>query len=498
MNTGGGEPRAITTDSFAVISSADISSDGSRIVFDAVSPGKITEDILVTSALGGGSRVIAQSAFLPRWQADGKRIFFARGLYSNTISKSRKLEIWSVEPEGTNERLEFIDSISVSGRLSLSTSPDNRSIAWIRTVTAGGSQDIFVRDLASGAERQLTFDKKSIDEVCWTPNNQIIFSSNKSGNTNLWMIPSGGGSEVQITKGSGPDLGMKISADSKKLLYYQNQMTSDLWVGSLQTGMAQQLTFDDRIKFQPTISPDGNSIAFVTKISDPLKTSSLLFVMNRDGNNRRQITSNEEIAVLPTWSPDGKWIAYTVVRADSARYFKSYITDIGRPGAPKFVGNGQVLFWLDQQHLLLVVPSPYKTLIASVETGEVKPFFIDSTIAFPLPGGKDVFYRDLRRGREGRWVVEVNASFEPKGAPRKILGTVEIVISPRLDFLVYQKPPGELFRMSLPSGKEERIPGSFPGFSFGGAPSLNANTKEIIYAKVRSQGKLVMIENLFK
>jgi dipeptidyl aminopeptidase/acylaminoacyl peptidase len=344
----------------------------------------------------------------------------------------------------------------------------------------------------------LTFDKKSIDEVCWAPNNQIIFSSNKGGNTNLWMIPSGGGTEVQITKGTGPDLGMKISADSKKLLYYQNQITSDLWIGSLRTGIAQQVTFDDRVKFQPALSPDGNSIAFVTRISDPLKTSSFIVVTNRDGNNRRQITSNEEIAVQPKWSPDGRWIAYTVVRVDSAGYIKSYITDIGRPGAPKFVGNGQALFWLDPQHLVLVVPSPYKTMIASAETGEVKPFFEDSTIAFPLSGGKFVFYRDLRRGREGRWVVEVNASFVPKGTPRKILGPGDALISPRSDFLIYQKSPGELLRVSLLSGKEERIPNSFPGFSFGAAPSLNPDTKEIIYAQIRSQGKLVMIENLFK
>ncbi len=498
MNTGGGEPRAITADSFNVINSADVSSDGGRVVFDAVSPGRTTVDVLVTSALGGGSRVVAQSAFLPRWEPDGKRIFFTRGIYSNTISKSRKLEIWSVEPEGANERMEFIDSISVSGRLSLSLSPDNRSLAWIRTFTQGGSQELFVRDLASGTERQLTFDKKNIDEVCWAPNNQIIFSSNKSGNTNLWMIPSGGGTEVQITKGTGPDLGMKISADSKKLLYYQNQFTSDFWVGSMVTGVAQQITFDDRIKVQPALSPDGTLIAFVTGSSDPLKASSSVVVTNRDGNNRRQITSNEEKGVQPRWSPDGRSIAYTVARTDTVGYIKGYVSDIGKPGTPKFIGNGVAFMWMNQQNLLLLVPSPPRTLMASVETGEIKQFFQDSTSAFPVSGGKYVCYRDLRRGREGRWVVEVNASFEQKGTPRKILGPVDALISPRADCLVYQKSPGELWSVSLPSGKEKKIPGSFPGFTFGGNSSLNPDTKEIIYTKVRSQGKLVMIENLFK
>jgi len=312
------------------------------------------------------------------------------------------------------------------------------------------------------------------------------------------MTPSGGGTEVQITKGSGPDLGMKISADSKKLLYYQNQFASDFWVGSMATGVAQQITFDERIKVQPALSPDGTLIAFVAGSSDPLKASSTVIVTNRDGSNRRPITSNEETGAQPRWSPDGRSIAYTVVKLDSAGYIKSYISEIGKPGAPKFIGNGVAFMWTNQQTLLLFTPSAPRTFIASIETGEVKPFFEDSTSAFPVSGGRYVCYRDLRRGREGRWVVEVDPSFVPKGTPQKILGPVDVIISPRADFLVYQKSPGELWKVPLPSGKQVRIPGSFPGFTFGGTPSLNPETKEIIYAKVRSQGKLVMIENLFK
>ena len=67
--------------------------------------------------------------------------------------------------------------------------------------------------LAGGRERQLTHDGKNIDEVCWTRQGLIIFSSNRAGNTNLWAMRASGGPAVQITKGAGPDLGMRISAD---------------------------------------------------------------------------------------------------------------------------------------------------------------------------------------------------------------------------------------------------------------------------------------------
>ncbi len=155
---------------------------------------------------------------MPRWQPDGKRIFF----YKGNPWKDKKLIIWSVTPEGTDEHLEFRDPISNIARTSLSVSPEGKSVTWLRTSQDDQYQEIMIRELSSGKERQLTFNKKNIDEVCWASNNQIIFSSNISGNTNLWMIPADGGKQVQITKGLGPDLGIKISTDLKKLLYFQS------------------------------------------------------------------------------------------------------------------------------------------------------------------------------------------------------------------------------------------------------------------------------------
>ena len=77
--------------------------------------------------------------------------------------------------------------------------------------------------MKSGEERQLTFDKKNIDDVAWTRNGFIIFSSNRGGNTNLWVVPAEGGTPVQLTKGSGPDIGLSVSGDGQKLVYLQQQ-----------------------------------------------------------------------------------------------------------------------------------------------------------------------------------------------------------------------------------------------------------------------------------
>ncbi|MCB0833342.1 MAG: protein kinase, partial [Bacteroidetes bacterium] len=172
MNTLGGEPRRITSDSAIYMQSTDISPDGSLIAYDkATSPTDIA--IYAVPSLGGISTKIADGGGLPRWRPDGKRIGFI------TLKLS---DFWSVNTDGNDKKLEFTDSISFNAagqltRVSFSWSPDGNSVAWLTTFSS--YQEIFIWDLISHRSRQLTFDKKNIDEVCWMPNNQIVFSSNR-------------------------------------------------------------------------------------------------------------------------------------------------------------------------------------------------------------------------------------------------------------------------------------------------------------------------------
>lgn len=50
--------------------------------------------------------------------------------------------------------------------------------------------------------------------------------------------------------------------------------------------------------------------------------------------------------------------------------------------------------------------------------------------------------------------------------------------------------------MSLPEGREERIPGTFPGLST--LFSISSDGREIVYSDSRVSAKLVLVENLFR
>jgi len=57
----------------------------------------------------------------------------------------------------------------------------------------------------------------------------------------------------------------------------------------------------------PAWSPDGSMIAFQSKKEGG---SFQVYVMDREGNNKRKVSSGQAFAGLPSWSPDGKSITY--------------------------------------------------------------------------------------------------------------------------------------------------------------------------------------------
>jgi TolB protein len=69
----------------------------------------------------------------------------------------------------------------------------------------------------------------------------------------------------------------------------------------------KRVTHDLTDDWSPAFSPDGRRIAYVmTKARFPGQ----IYVVGRDGKNRVRLTHNKEHHGSPAWSPDGRIIAY--------------------------------------------------------------------------------------------------------------------------------------------------------------------------------------------
>ncbi len=498
MNASVGEPRRVTTDSSYSVGFVDVSPDGGQIAYERREEAGGPAGIYVVSSLGGLSRKIGEKAMSPRWRPDGKRIAFMRvGINAVHGSESGDLELWSVTPDGQDERQELIDTLGTGwNRISYAWSPDASSFAWLRTFPEG-NQEILIRNLATGEERQLTSDGKNIDEVFWLSNDQIVYSSNRTGNTNLWLAPSSGGDPVQLTKGSGPDLGIKASADGRTLLYLQQQPVGNLWISRLDGTGLKQMTRDERHRMDPSFSPDRRQVAYVMADSDPLIRARYLYVSDLDGSNTRQYTAGEEIVHFPRWSPDGRWISYVSHPVDELHdSSRVYLLDAMNPGVARPIGRGWGTVWISPE--TLIVAHGRRAWLTHVDGSPQEPISPDSTYIISLRNHSLSLVWDWRPSEIG-WQLAAG-SFTDSTIFEKVerlpVPQTRLRLSPDQEYMYYTRQSGELWRYSLVKRKEEKIPGSFPGL--GSSFTISHDGREIIYADERLSAKLVMIENLFK
>jgi Tol biopolymer transport system component len=103
---------------------------------------------------------------------------------------------------------------------------------------------------------RLTFDEGLQAQPVWSPDGRFVaYSSNQSGNFDIWVQPVGGGRAVQVTT-------------------------------------------DAAVDWQPSWSPDGNTLAFRSE-----RAGGGVFLVPALGGRERQLAS---FGHLPQWSPDGK------------------------------------------------------------------------------------------------------------------------------------------------------------------------------------------------
>jgi Tol biopolymer transport system component len=485
MHASGGDPRKLTNDSLWKYT-ADISPDGSQIVYTRGSSRRELSfplQILTISTLGGGSTRIAEAGNGPRWSPDGSSIaYIARG-------PMQGIGLWVMNSDGRNKRLVLEDSLG--GRVSLAWSPDGKSIAWLRSFRGEADvyQEIIIRDLESGKERQLTFDKKNIDEVYWMPQGEIIFSSNRNGPSNLWAISSSGGTPLQITKGPGPDLGIKASRDGKRILYLQQSTFGSIWVGDLQGMFSRQITPDDQTVVSAAFSPDGRQIAYVVDDPDPIKQRRYFYLVDLGSRSRRQLTMEGERVEDFVWSPDGRKVAYTIhVSSEIDSMHNVAIFDVSEPSKKISVGNGRVIGWLRDGVSLNVVWNQTSWRVP-MSGGTTERLFEDSTVVFPSPDGTKLAIIDSRHDRRGLW-IKTKDKESKRFLDRPLAGGGRwLSDSKRFAF-----PHGdEIWILSIETGKIQPYPWKNPEAV---SPSdLSQDGAQTVFVKQRMNAKLILIDN---
>jgi Tol biopolymer transport system component len=509
MNASGGEVRPIAVDTSVVVNYADISPDGSQVVY-SVSPNFLQSEIRLVSVLGGPVHTIINSrggSYLlgaggaPRWSPDGKWI----GFIGRANSKVPRPAFWKVRPDGSERSQVFADSTSSPGSVAFAWSPDGKRIVWLRTFGQSPYNEIFVHDLATGRERQLTHDRKFINEVVWTPQDEILFSSNRGGALNLWIMRAKGGEAVQVTRGAGPDLGMRVSADGRTLLYLVQQPLESIGWWNVVTGENGLTTREPEPFVVQGPSPDGQRLAVTAYDPDAVVASGKLVVMNRDGGGRRSLVAAEawrsgaDRAVACDWSPDGRRIAWVPAQGTQTDSVDLHVVDVttGEPSLPHPMvtrGGAPRIFWSSADTLLIHDQSG--SFLYSLTDNRVFDRTPDSVWALPnrVPGWR--VFIDLRRGWEGAGIfLAPGTSWEGRLVQPKAWVTGNL---PYADFLYCWPESLGFSRTDLPSARLSPVAHVPPKVRRGMLFYPTRDGRVIYWVESHETSKLVCVENLHK
>ena len=236
-------------------------------------------------------------------------------------------------------------------------SPDGNRVLYVETVINKEKEEynshLYIGDLKEKKLAQWTFGEVKDSSPHWSPDGKaIVFVSNRSGKSQLYMMSTEGGEPRQLTycrNGArtaiwSPD-GTKIlfvtslapdekvedkeeeeKKDDKKVepmiidrLRYKSdavgfldEKSQHLAVIDVKTGDVEQLTEGERNYTPGCWSPDGKNITFSADLTDEPDHSLLMdaYTMSLTGEKKlTKLTNSNGSFGNTSWSPDGRFIA---------------------------------------------------------------------------------------------------------------------------------------------------------------------------------------------
>ena len=149
-------------------------------------------------------------------------------------------------------------------------------------------------------------------------NGKVAFSSNESGNYELYLVDANGKNRIQLTNNSGDDLDPTWSPDGKSLAFLSNRDGNfEIYSISMNGSNEVRLTNTASDEFDPVWSPSGLKIAFSSAVDGNLEVYSI----NANGSGQTNLTQNRADDAFPTWSPDSTRIAFSSDRTGNAEIF---------------------------------------------------------------------------------------------------------------------------------------------------------------------------------
>ena len=162
----------------------------------------------------------------------------------------------------------------------------------------------------------------------WSPDGKKVVFRKDDDNENAFLADGDGTNEIVLPSKMG---NMDWSPDGSQIVYEVRTSNehSQIFLYTIKTARSIALTDNQSLNADPSFSPDGKQIAFV---SDRDKNANI-YLMDTDGSNLRQLTNDLAFDNYPVFSPDGTQIAFQSNREEE--HVEVYLKNVNDRTPPR-------------------------------------------------------------------------------------------------------------------------------------------------------------------
>ncbi len=273
-------------------------------------PQKETAIVLTTGAARNVTRLTQtrQDETAPVVSPDGKSVAFQ-------VFKDNQYDIWTLDSATGRNQIQVTSH--PSNDLQPTWTPDSRSLVFTsdrlgsyalwRQLASGGGGTTMITKGADMNDFAPTVDPKSGKKIAFTSRGTVKeafvaigakqYTAFERNLPYIWTVNIDGSELTQFAQGAYP-----VWAPDGTRISFSSDISGnwDIWLMNANGSGLTQLTDDKKNQFAPSFSPDGKWLAFTSNVSGNYD----IWLMKTDGSARTQLTTDKSEDVTPFWGSD--------------------------------------------------------------------------------------------------------------------------------------------------------------------------------------------------